>query len=236
MLSMVLYEIKESNSQKVKVYNFEAGIEDIINYRIQQMETIPENERFFVAEACVNLFKEIPVFVPYMQKWCNPDAILNAYYADNENRRYDNDYLGYHVLKKDFSNKDAKLALLKSYLYDSHDESKPEKTIVPIEYSKNLIKYFLIMQGSYQKIRENWNNTTYWLENIIQLPESLYFLQLLEHGKFSLLKDKDISEQLNLYSLVKVKEYNLADFYPNDAFAVVHKAQKDDHILRRLRK
>ena len=228
---MLLYEIQKSNAKKLAVYDFSAQKEDIINYRFQQMETIPENERFFVAEDCVNIFGGIPIFVPYIKKWNNSNEILQAYYADNENRKFDNDYRGYQVLKKDNSCENDKLPLLLSYIYGSQNE----ETIVPIKYNENLIKYFLLTQDNYRKVREHWDNVTYWLENIIQIPESLYFLQLLEQGKFSLLKDKNISKQLELYTLSKTKECNLDDFELNDYFEIIYKAQNDAHILKRLK-
>lgn len=78
----------------------------------------------------------------------------------------------------------------------------------------------------------------------MELPESLYFLQMLEQGKFSLLIDKDIIEQLDLFSLAHIDEINLEELRKMDACGIsrntfeeiIAKSENDECVLKLIKK
>jgi len=73
----------------------------------------------------------------------------------------------------------------------------------------NFIRYLLLNQD-YTK--QGKNNKAY-IKDIINIPESLYLLELLNRGQFSLLDNKDITEQLKLFSISEypIKSYTLRE-------------------------
>lgn len=89
--------------------------------------------------------------------------------------------------------------LLKGY----YNGEFTDKSIALIEdYNKEnskfeIIKYFLLTK-SYNEI-----NGQYIMNDIISLPKSLYFLQMLEQGKFSNVVDEDIDRQLQTFDISK---------------------------------
>ncbi len=82
------------------------------------------------------------------------------------------------------------------------------------------------------------------MEEIIQLPESLYLLQLLEQGRFALFDGKDISEQLALYTLAKINEVSMEELQKMDVCGItqdvysrtIQKAENHAHLLKLIKR
>ena len=100
------------------------------------------------------------------------------------------------------------------------------------------MKYFLLSSNKYL-----YNRGKKVLDGMIQIPESLYLLQLIEQEKFSLLDNIDVSEQLKLFTLsyqecVNVKNLEKVDLYQmglNIYNNVLKKAENDAYILKKFR-
>ena len=111
---MLLYDKKEKS---LDVYDFSASKDNLIYYRMTQMEKIPKTERFFVAETHTDPYGDSPLFEEYTGKVFN-DRLLLASYADNDSEeRKNNAYRRYHVLKNDRIIEKKKDILLNSFIY-----------------------------------------------------------------------------------------------------------------------
>ncbi len=229
---MFLYDKKENSFD---VYDFTAKKDDLISYRKNQIEKIPEEERIFIAETHTDPYGYYsPLFERYTGNTFN-DRILFASDADNDA----NNDICYHILKRDNRSKVNNELLLNCYIF-GHLE---DRSVIRIKYSQNM-KYYLLKRKKYDFIGSDEDGKNYKMEDIIQLPESLYLLQLLEQGKFTSFNGKDISEQLALYTLTKINEVSNQELEKMDAcgitqdayFKTREKAQNDVHVLRLIKK
>lgn len=232
---MILYDKRD---ESLDIYELVAHKDELVKYRKKQMKQIPDNERIFVAETRVDPYGETPLLENYAGK-ITSGRVINAEYADNEKRKENNAYGRYHVLKKNFQNLSDNNILLDSY----YNGTLVNSGVIRIQYLKAM-KYFLISEKTYKYLGEYDEGKNYMMKNIIQLPESLYLLQLLEQGKFVFLNDKDISEQLALYTLSKkdeisfseLQKMSLAEINKNDYLNIANKIDNDRHILKILKK
>ena len=234
---MFLYDQKD---KAFEVYEFNANKDDLINYRILQMKTIPENERIFLAETHVDPYNELLLFENYTKIPHNSKTLL-AEYADNEDRKnsIDNAYHRYHVLKTDnMCQKDNEILL---NLY--YNGQLADKNVVQIQYLK-MIKYFLLSDNDYNYLGFDNSGKNYRMKNIIQLPESLYILQLLEQERFTILDGKNISNLLKLFKLAKINELSFEELQKMDSCGITqkaylkafNKAHNDEYLLNLIKK
>lgn len=232
---MFLYDKKEKS---LDVYDFTASKESLEKFRMEQIEQIPKDERIMFAETHVKLYGQTPLLKEYIGKNSN-NEILSSDYADNEERKNNDPYGRYHVLRNDKrSDKDHEF-LLDLYIHGHF----VDKSIVQIQYQE-MMKYYLLRRESYGYLGEYDGGKNFKMEEIIQLPESLYLLQLLEQGRFALLDDQDITKQLELYTLTKIYEVSFEELQKMDSCGITenaysktrYKADSDSHILKLLKK
>ena len=234
---MFLYDKKD---KYLDVYDFTASRNDLVNYRMTQMEKLPEDEKVFIAETHVDPYGDIPLFEKYTGKTFN-DSIIPASYADNdsEERKESNAYRRYHVLKSDRRSKRNNEILLDCYGYGHLSDNR----VVQIQYAE-MIKYYLLKRTHYDFVGSDSYGKNYIMEDIIQLPETLYLLQLIEQGRFDLLDGKNVAEQLALYSLSKINEISFEELQKMDACGitedictrVINKADNDTHVLKLIKR
>ena len=234
---MFLYDKKD---KYLDVYDFTASRSDLANYRMTQMKELPEDEKVFIADTRVDPYGDILLFEKYTGEIFN-DEVLTASYVDNdsEERKTSNAYRRYHVLKADRRSKENNDNLLACYGY-GHLSDKP---VVQIQYAE-MIKYYLLKRKNYDFVEFDEYGKKYRMEEIIQLPETLYLLQLIEQGRFDLLDGKNVAEQLALYSLSKINEISFEELQKMDACGVteniytevINKADNDAHVLKLIKK
>ena len=129
--------------------------------------------------------------------------------------------------------------MLDGYVYGHLSNNR----VVQIQYDE-MIKYYLLTRTHYHFEGSDSYGKYYRMEDIIQLPESLYLLQLIEQGRFNLLDGKNVAEQLALYSLSKINEISFEELQKMDACGitddictrVINKADNDSHVLQLIRK
>ena len=234
---MFLYDKKDKS---LDIYDFTANKNDLVNYRMAQLEQLPEDDRVFVAETHIDPYGDIPLFEQYNVETFN-DLILPANYADNdsEERKNGDAYRRYHVLKRDRRSKRNNEILLDCYRYGFLSD----RPIVQIQYDET-VKYYLLKKAKYSFLSSDKYGKNYIMEDIIQLPETLYLLQLIEQGKFNSLDGKSVAEQLSLYSLSKINEIGFEEIQKMDACGItegictniINKANNDSHVLRLIKK
>lgn len=224
---MFLYDKKEKS---LDVYSFNGYEEDMIQYREDQMLQIPEMDRVFMAESYSHDMGESPLFEFYAERL--DTEIIPMEYANSKRGK-----LRYHFLKTGPTSKRNKEILLDCFYYGHLSDRK----IARIQ-DLNKLRYFLLYNTTYSA--QLYNSRIRILQDIIELPESLYLLQMLEQGKFALLGDKDISEQLNLFTISHIDEISLAELKKMDTCGItqnayeqtLNKAENDAHILKLIRK
>lgn len=219
---MFLYD---RDQNVLDIYSFNGKEQKMIRYRKTQMAQDPEMKRVLEAVAFDSDIRgELPLLEFYAgqyDKTIIPMEILNK-------RRT-------HSLGPGIMDKKDKEILLDSYYFGY----LVDKEIARIQDLDGL-RYFLLSRTAYSSNLYGVRR----LEGIIELPESLYLLQMLEQGKFSLLGDKDISEQLDLFTITHVVQINLDQVKKMDVFGITEnayerailKAASDEKVLKKLKK
>lgn len=229
---MYLYQ---KHGETINVYNFNAKHSDLVNYRVEQMKKIPQGRRVLYAET--NSEPIEPLFQHYMGQL---DQITFHYLEADDDIRYGDGDINarwYHKLKVDKSNKDACKELLQRY----YQGQLTDKDIARIQYESG-IRYFLLKNRVYSP--DLYDKQLKILNDIIEIPESLYLLQLLLQEKFSLIGDKDISEQLSLFKLSHVDNIHVEDMLKMDACGITDdvsskvliKARNDARVLSLIKR
>lgn len=131
--------------------------------------------------------------------------------------------------------------LLNNY-YNGNFIDKPVALIE--DYNKEtsrfeIIKYFLLTK-SYAE-----NNQEYIMDDIISVPESLYYLQLLEQGMFHKIADEDISRQLQTFDISDspIKRISISELrkmydvglLPGCFEGIMQNVETTQKILRKIR-
>jgi len=214
----------DKNNDKIDVYYLHPKDKDLFYYRLEQMKQIPDNEKILQGVTGVGIEK-YEIFKNYEDKFD-----IETIPMGNVNGKYHS--LETDILYSQGRNKEILLdAYYLGYLKD--------KNIARV-WDLNKMKYFLLKQTEYSRILPGKKI----LGEIIQIPESLYLLSLIEQEKFSLIGDKDISEQLNLFRLEQEQSIDLntidrmqfIGISPDCYTRTIKKAENDAHILKLLKK
>lgn len=217
---MYLYNKKES---KLEVFCLNPQREQVCEYRKQQMKKIPEEESVFKAVTNEGI-TGYEIFSLYENRF------------DSQLIPIENANGSYHKLELDSLDNmfQRKEVLLDAYYLGNFIDRK----IARIQDLKR-IRYFLLNQTKYTS-----HNGMRELRGIIEIPQSLYLLSLIEQEKFSLIGNNDISEQLDLFQLEKLRELDLRSIerlygmgiFQGDFSNIIRKAQNDEHILKLIKK
>ena len=221
---MILYEKKNN---MINVYKLTAEEKSLIDFRIQEMKNIPENNRALYAKQVYQNFNNRPLFEQYREKL---DEHIFPY--EKADRRLSSDII-YHILLPYPEDKSEKKELIKRY----YDGKYTDKKVARVLYDK--VRYYLLTQDKY--IDAKFRAYTKYLKGIIQIPESLYMLQLFEQGKYDVLINQglDITKILELYKLDNfgyVEEDELINFdrceiTTNSHTKVLEKAKRDSKLI-----
>lgn len=230
---MLLYDKKDKDS--IRVYEFNGNKEDLMQYRIEEMSKIPENERILEAETYAENWRSIsPVFEYYAHVF---DEVIIPIEQVNAEKSEHSVHGRYHLLKNVNTGSVNERILLDSYYYGFLND----RNVARIQDLEK-IRYLLLKLEIYDSVL--YDSRKKIMREIIELPESLYLLQLLEQGKFSLIGDKDISEQLDLFSIDIFNEFSLMELAIMDECGVtenayervLEKAKNDAYVLKLVKK
>lgn len=223
---MLLYDKKEKT---IDIYEFSADANDLFNYRKQQMEKIPKEEIFYIATAYPRDKDDKPI----LEKQGNSfnSKIIPMWYLNSSQH--------FHFFNTDDKISEGQKQLLLDRLNNGEfDKNK----IARVKDDK--LRYFLLKSTEYHKDMLSASFDKRVLENIIEVPESLYYLQLILQEKFSFLDNVDISEQLSLFGLNYVDKFNINELEKIDKLNVVpgafdrviNKAARDSVIIKKYNK
>jgi len=207
---MFLYDKKEKT---IDVYSMIPKKEEIVNYKIDEMKKIPEEEKV----VCARLIQSVDID--------KNDIFLN---------RINLEMIKSSHLHPVSMTKEIEF-LLQSYYLDLLI-TYGDISVSDLEG----IKHYLITKNSYVIGSQGGANVGI-LDGIIQIPETLYILQLLKEERFDLLAGRDISSQLNLFDIKFVKDVNLEELEKasycgmvplNSHYNAVKKAENDSKIMK----
>lgn len=217
---MFLYDKQD---KLIDVFSLDRSSKRIRDYRIEQMKIIPANKRCLYTEETVQSFQDAPVL-------CKKD--LDAGIISKSELIGTNKSLNYNTDSDDCAD-------LLEWFYN---DNCVNRSVARVNFLKKL-RYLLIASNCINSREEN-GNVIMKIEDIIEIPKSLYLLQLLEQEKFSLLADEDITEQLELFNFRHINSVGIEELQKmdecgitQDAYSrVITKAENDSHVLRLLKK
>lgn len=217
---MFLYD---KNGESIDVFTFNERNEELRQYKINEMSKIPIDKRCLYTEEIVTTFQATPILLKkdlYTEEISTKDLIGK------------NKSLNYYTDLKDAED------LLELYYSDNY-------TYRPVARLRDLKKLrYLLVASNYNHIREENNKITMKVDDIIEIPKSLYLLQLLQQQKFSTIINEDLSEQLNLFDFSYINNITLEKINKMDACGatnniysnIINKSNNDKHILKLLKK
>lgn len=217
---MYLYDKKEN---KLDIYDLIPNIKELYEYRAEQMKQIPEKDMIIrgVTGTGIESYK---ILQDYENKF------------DTEILPIENVNGMFHKLEPDYlNNSETNRKKLLELFYSGYFINKK---IARIQDLKK-IRYLLLKHSEY---RYYPGKAT--LDEIIEIPESLYLLSLIEQEKFSLIGNKNISEQLKLFKLEQTKSIDLdtlerIDYIglaPDCYTKAIKKSRNDAHILKLMQR
>lgn len=218
---MFLYEKKDKT---IDVFSLSQNSNVIRNYKIEQMKKIPPNERGLYTEEIVSSFTT-PVSISIKKNIYTGIVPSSELIGENKSLNYNNDI-------KDVED------LLQWFYYERYND----RPVAKVEHL-NKLKYLLIA-SNYISMREVNGKKIMKIEDIIEIPKSLYLLQLLQQENFIVIKDEDFSEQLNLFNFSYINQISLDELEKMDNCGItenaysktINKANNDEHILKLLKK
>ena len=179
---MFLYS---KNGSKIEVFDMKPDMKKVTDYKKEQ-----------IANAFGAGGRIITAFSTDSKILENPVEEINLKDVENE----ECDYMGrcsYSRLEREESSLQTH-KLLEKYYKNEYSSNNIKRIVDRNFYGKlHTLRYLLLTEPRYTSARF----TGYCMENIIELNQSLFYLQLLEQGSFNRLVDKDISEQLALYNI-----------------------------------
>ena len=130
--------------------------------------------------------------------------------------------------------------ILKKYVEGEFDSSIPIRVY---EYnwqdSVEIDKYYLLKTDKFIERKDrNFN-----IRNMICLSKSLYYLSLLENGKFQLLSGKNIDKQLKLFDIEYIESIRIdyisdlisVELLSDNMDSIMDKVESGSKILRKIK-
>lgn len=202
----------DKNNNCVDVYNFEYLIDDMISFKEQEMKKLDKRDIFL-------------------------SGVVNSK-LPNDNGKYDTLYLPvgddlykiFNIIRGQM--KEYRVdQMLNLYYRGTFDKLN---TITTGDLNK--LKYYLFDLNKPEKYRDKDI-----ISNIIQVPETLYYLQLLLNERFDKIKDKNIDSILDLFKLDKIEEIDINNIHGSHGYIrkgnleqVLKKASDDEFIIKKL--
>lgn len=219
---MYLYDRKTNGYM---VYSLEAKDEQIYSYKQNQMKKIDYYKQILSADNYTLAYGEVPLFELYQDQF---DSIIipqkEVYMSEgftNRNLSVTNVDHGTH----------------QELLHDYYSGRFFSANVARIrEFDQ--IRYLLLTKDKYY--RDIHDNRHMKLSNIIEIPKSLFLLQMLQQEKFSFLDQESIFELIQLFSLSKINEISFMELRKMDMCGVTHsscdtvfqKSENDSKILK----
>jgi len=233
----------DRSGDNIDIYTMDPIFKGIKEYKKQEMEKIPFEHRILRIETNA---KDLPFNKKFpLQPNTHPIDIENSKLTYSNKKVIGSEYHKLGVTPGAPSNLDFVEEKMKEYYFGNYNASQMVR-VYKFEENKKRLNFVLYLLLNNYYIKEKENSNVQYIENIINIPESLYLLELLSRGQYSLLDNKDITEQLKLFNISEgpVKTYSLQELeeigkYGFDPYAVpkaLHNVEESKSIFERVRR
>ena len=220
---LLLYKKGEENMQ---IYDFCIDEEAAKEYRKKQMELIPKEKTIYTAKA-YNTNGKKPVFEKYRGNL--KSTVFKIHDINHPSKNHELAPAGYNYVRIN--------EILNKFYNGDFLDGKIARVL-----DFNSLRYFLLTEDRYWRFLTFSNSAE--MNNIIEVPESLYILQLLQQAAFPCIRDFDMTEQLELFTLKYVDDINLEDIRKMDEFGVskgvytkvLNKIENDSVLFEKYKK
>lgn len=212
---MYLYEKDEKGI--IKVYEMKQNKQAFSEYRKNEMKKIPEGKEILCATT-----HYIEGDIPYFDRICYNDVVECSYF----------DIHGPNVYGRENSllvsqNSDEQKDILLNKFYDGEFENS---SILKLAYQICDSRYLLLTDKETEKYKRRGIAK---MDNIIEIPSSLYNLQMLNKKRFDLLDNEKLYELLDLYNISYSDELCMEELYKMEKFEIIRKGFYD-HTLQSI--
>lgn len=217
-IRMFLYNKLDNH---VEVFSLTRDEDKIRKYRIEQMKNIPFDKRCLYSEEVVASYDDNPLLA-------KTDLDLNII--------LESDLVGEGKVLGYNTDSDDCVDLLERFYIDKY----LKRPIARVDALRDL--RYLLIAADYVNTRKNGSKIIMRIEDIIELPKSLYLLQLFEQEKFGIIGDEDLSSQLALFNFQSLNKISLDELKKMDEACitdeayqrVIAKCENDKPILKQL--
>lgn len=199
---MLIYDKKDT---EIDIYSISANEAKIKYYKKRIIDSLDEDELFYsLTTNSSNIVSKIE------NNLYQPLIYSNRVFIDNRG------WLKLIPMKNTFSyNPQRQKEIIEKYIegeYDNLDiKSIIERTFKEDSTYKShsllLVENFLDTRNAIAGFRE----VVFETKNVIDLPNNLYLLYLLQHGEYEKLLSKNIDEQLSLFDIEYLKSVSMID-------------------------
>ena len=205
---MFAYDKKDSS---IEIYSIESDNNILEEYRNEKMKLIPEEYRVYKAKQVCKELNEEPFFEKHL------DEVDSRFFSSAIVDRKTPFAEDYHILLPEFDT-DLKKQLIDRYIKGEYVDRKTATILY------DTFKYFLLTEPKYKRCTNN--NYTHHMNNIIQIPDCLYALQLLQQEKYNqfLEQETDINEILSLFEIERIDEISEEEIIKCDRYGITDNA------------
>ena len=182
VLKMYLYEKEDG---KVNVYEMKQDKDAFRKYRKKEMKKIPEGKEILCATT-----HYIDGDIPYLDRICYTELAECSYWDIHGPNVYGSE----NSLLVSQNSDEQKDILLKKF----YDGEFKNSSILKLTYQICDSRYLLLTDKKTEKYARRGIAK---MDNIIEIPKSLYMLQMLESKNFKKIKNEDLNELLALYEI-----------------------------------
>ena len=232
---MLIYDKKDT---EIDIYSIYANEEKIKDYKKRIIDSLDEDELFYTLTTnSSNIVSKIE------NNLYQPLIYSNGVFIDNRG------WLKLIPMKDTFSyDPQRQKEIIEKYIEGKYDNldvksmiertSKGDSTYK--SHSLLLIENFLDTRNTIAGIRV----VVFETKNVIDLPNNLYLLYLLQHGEYEKLLSKNIDEQLSLFDIEYLKSVSIMDIkemletglISETLFDAVSKVNIGSKILRKVKR
>lgn len=225
--------IYNKNKDKIEIYKVMPKDKEIYDYKKDLMNKINEEKRVIATEIYTDPYFSQLFFEDYHslagEKFFKPNEV---FFTD------EGAYQRYQLEMESKLTKEEKAKLIDKLCHGEFIN----QTVFKIDYG-NKLRYLLLTKNQYRAYLHN--NRYLTMEGIIDIPEDIYFLQLIEAGKISKVEKQNFYDMLNLFDfsfenqvdikyLENLNKYNLI----NNAYKnfIDEEASKAPNFIKEIKK
>lgn len=182
---MFLYDRNEKN---IEVYSLSPNEKAIYDYKKKQMETVPEEKRVLYASGNIKVLETENDYVKFDE--------LNSNYDDFYDFSYFHSLDSYKMTEYE---KARQVQLLERYYKQIYPNKVLHIRPFSVDEAKELMKNDLNELLLLEDYIENDYGRGYIMNNIINIPNSLYYLENFIAKKFDKINNNELNTILKLY-------------------------------------